>query len=283
MTFVGKILVILNMALSLVFLGVTTVAFTTSANWKEETEKQKKQVATLTTKVKTAEADKAAFQNQLTQAKADFDASTKQLANDNASLKTVNETAQNELTQARTALTDAQTNAGLAVAESQARTADLTLVRDQLSAAVKQSNDYKIEQTELNTKILTQQRALDAAERNAKQLRETSWRFAKKLQDKGLSTDLTGVSATEPTPEVEGKVLKVDALNKSMEISLGSNDGLSEGQELFLFRTDPPDYLGKVKIRATEPNQAVATVIGNTVNGKKIKEGDNVASTIRSK
>ena len=126
MTFVGKILVILNMALSLVFLGVTTVAFTTSANWKQETENQKKQVAVLTTKVKTAEADKAAFQNQLTQAKAEFEAANKELATKNVDLTATNNNTRDELTQARTALTDAQTNAGLAVAESQARTADLT-------------------------------------------------------------------------------------------------------------------------------------------------------------
>ena len=37
MTFVGKILVILIMVLSLVFLGVSTVVFTTATNWKDET------------------------------------------------------------------------------------------------------------------------------------------------------------------------------------------------------------------------------------------------------
>jgi len=45
MTFVGKILVILIMALSLVFLGVSTVVFTTATNWKDETAKQKKSVS----------------------------------------------------------------------------------------------------------------------------------------------------------------------------------------------------------------------------------------------
>ncbi len=53
--------------------------------------------------------------------------------------------------------------------------------------------------------------------------------------------------------------------------------------ELFLFRTSPqPEYLGKVKVGLVEPDQAVANVIGNTVHGKKIMEGDNVSSTLRS-
>jgi multidrug efflux pump subunit AcrA (membrane-fusion protein) len=283
MTFLGKILVILNMALSLVFLGVTTVAFTTSANWKAETEKQKAQVAGLTKKVSSAEANTAAIQTQLNTAKANFETTAKEKDTEIAGLKADNDRSQKELTEARTALTDAQTNAKLATDESQARTADLALVRDQLSAQVDQGNKLKIQQTELNTTILTLQRALEVAERNAKSLRETSWKFASLLRKHGLPTDLTGVAATEPVPDVEGKVLKVDDKNKGIEVSLGSNDGLVEGQEFFLYRTDPPEYLGKVRITATDPNQAVAIVIGNTVNGKKIKEGDNVASTLRSK
>ncbi len=47
MTFVGKILVILIMAFSLVFLGVSTVVFTTATNWKTVTEKQKKEQDTV--------------------------------------------------------------------------------------------------------------------------------------------------------------------------------------------------------------------------------------------
>ena len=40
MTFVGKILVILIMAFSLVFLGVSTVVFSTATNWKKKSAKQ---------------------------------------------------------------------------------------------------------------------------------------------------------------------------------------------------------------------------------------------------
>ena len=42
MTFVGKILVILIMAFSFLFLGISTVVFSTAVNWKTETAKQKR-------------------------------------------------------------------------------------------------------------------------------------------------------------------------------------------------------------------------------------------------
>ncbi len=65
-----------------------------------------------------------------------------------------------------------------------------------------------------------------------------------------------------------------------MEISIGSDDGLAVGQELYVFRVQPrAEYIGKVKIVSVYPDKAVADVIGNTVNGKKVQEGDIVSST----
>ena len=44
MTFVGKILVIVIMAFSLLFLGLSTVVFTTSKNWMVATKAEQKKV-----------------------------------------------------------------------------------------------------------------------------------------------------------------------------------------------------------------------------------------------
>jgi hypothetical protein len=283
MTFVGKILVILIMAMSLIFLGVSTVVFTTATNWKEETAKQKKVAADLGAQLTTAKAIQADAEGKLTQAQQEHVAATQNLEKQIAALRDDNIKAQSGITAAQGALTDAEANAKLALEETQARVADVKTLRDQLSAVTDQANKFKIHQTELNNEILTLKRQLDAAERNAKQLRETSWKFVSLLKKNGLSTDISRVEAVEPAPDVEGKVLKVDEKNRRLELSIGSDDGLAEGQELYLYRTDPPEFLGKVKISVVDPDQAVATVIGTTVNGKKIKEGDNVASTIRKK
>ncbi len=281
MTFVGKILVILIMALSLVFLGVSTVVFTTATNWKEETAKQTKKVNELRTQLDNAKATEAGVQGKFEEAKKDNEAATKKYDEQVAALKADNDRAQAEITAARTALTDAQANAKIALEEASARAGDAGKIREQLTAVVDQSNKFKIQQTELNNEILNLTRMLDAARRNEKSLRETTWKYVSLLREKGISTDVKDRVASEPAPNVEGKVLKVDARNRNMEISIGSDDGLSKGQELFLFRTATSEFLGKVKIGEVDHDQAVATVIGATVNGKKIKEGDDVASSIR--
>ena len=81
MTFVGKILVIVIMAFSLIFLGISTVVFTTAKNWRSATEEQKKKVSDLTKKLNDAQASVDASKKDLDAAKANYDALSKNLNN----------------------------------------------------------------------------------------------------------------------------------------------------------------------------------------------------------
>ena len=54
MTFVGKILVIAIMAFSLLFLGISTVVFTTATNWKGKSDDQAKKIAEIQKKLNDA-------------------------------------------------------------------------------------------------------------------------------------------------------------------------------------------------------------------------------------
>jgi hypothetical protein len=52
---------------------------------------------------------------------------------------------------------------------------------------------------------------------------------------------------------------------------------------LEIWRMKPkPDYLGKVRIIAVDPDQAVGVVVGKTIQGKQIKEGDIVSSSFNN-
>ena len=74
MTFVGKILVIVIMAFALLFLGISTVVFTTSKNWMAATKAEQKKVDELKKKLNDAQAQSEAAKKGLEEAKADFDA-----------------------------------------------------------------------------------------------------------------------------------------------------------------------------------------------------------------
>jgi hypothetical protein len=282
MTFVGKILVIVIMAFALLFLGISTVVFTTAMNWKIETEKQRAEVQKQQGKNRDLGEKVKAAENELAAAKKSHELAKKELDNRIAALEADTERLDGELTQSRTALETAQQNAKSALEEAASRKAETDLLREQKSAVEKQANEYKIRQTELYDQIRILTRERDVAKKNNEDLRDRVAKFSTLLRQKGLSDDISQVKGLESPPVVHGEVLRVDAQNKRVELSIGSDDGLVPGHELYLYRVKPrPQFLGKITVISTDPDQAVGRVIGPTINGMKIQEGDLVSSTIR--
>jgi cell division protein FtsL len=282
MTFVGKILVLVITALALVFLGVSTVVFTTATNWKEETKKQQENVRKLQAQTSDLNSQIEGLKKDKTAAETSHKAAMKLQEDKVANLEADIKRAQDENTKSLGSLEVAQQNARTALEDSSARKQETELLREQKAAVEKQSNEFKLRQTELNDKIRELSRMLETATNNSNDLRDRVARFQTLLRRNGLSDDIAMVKGTETPPSVHGEVARVDVDNRSVQLTIGSDDGLVPGHELFLYRTTPrPEFLGKVKIIDVEPDQAVARVIGATIQGKKIKEGDIVSSTIR--
>ena len=282
MTFVGKILVIVIMIFAVIFLGISTVVFSTSTDWKKATETARGEVQKQQSKNQELTAQLDAAKKDLTAAKASHEAAKKEMDNRIAALDADSKQRQDEITQSRTALEVAQQSTKTSLDEATALRQETTLLRDQKSAVEDQANKYKIRQTELNDQIRILTRERDVAKENNKDLRDRVARFSTLLRSKGLSDDITNIKGLESPPIVHGEILRVDAQNKKVEISIGSDDGLVPGHELYLYRVKPrPEYLGKIKILSTDPDQAVGQVIGTISQGKKIQEGDIVSSTIR--
>ncbi|WZO97579.1 hypothetical protein EP7_004620 [Isosphaeraceae bacterium EP7] len=287
MTFVGKILVIAIMAFSLLFLAFTTVAFVTGTNWKLETSKVKEvlnkkqsEVSNLTAEVTKQKTEiDAAKKTHETEVK-DFDNKIAQLNNDIAQI-------QQQATEAKGSLEAAQQAAKLALDEANARTKEVDLLRAQNEAVRKQSDEFKLSKTALEDARRELERQLEVAKKLNENLRDRVSTLAAFLRSKGLTDNINQVKAeiqgaVAPPPDVEGVITRIDAQSKRVEISIGSDDGLIIGHELNIFRTKPStDYLGKIRIISVEPNQAVGTLVnGKTYQGKKLEEGDIVASTI---
>src|SRR4051812_33151174 len=130
MTFVGKILVIVIMAFALMFLGISTVVFTTATNWKQETTKAKEKVAELqrantdaSTRLQTLTADFAKAQASHATAKQALDTRIAQLNSDIERIR-------NEVTAARGEVVTAQQNARTSLDEAEARRKETELLRE---------------------------------------------------------------------------------------------------------------------------------------------------------
>jgi septal ring factor EnvC (AmiA/AmiB activator) len=282
MTFVGKILVIVIMAFALLFLGFSTVAFSTAKNWMVATKAEQGKVDDLQKKLKDAQAASDAAKKGLEDAKGQFDQEKKNLDNRLATIQDENTRRTAEITAVRGQLGVAEQTASSTLAEVSAKRAQTEQLRAQISAVEKQANEFKLHQADLNDKIRELERMLETAVKNNADLRERVAKFSTLLQRNGLSTDITQIKGLESPPPVTGEVKRIDPTNRNMELTIGSDDGLVIGHELYIYRISPrPEYLGKVSIVAVDPDQSVAKVVGKTYLGKKIKEGDIVSSESR--
>jgi phage shock protein A len=282
MTFVGKILVIVIMAFSLLFLALSTVVYTTSRNWMVATKKEQDDSVKLKKKVQDAQAGSEAAKKGLEDAKVAFAAEKTRLESALANQLEQNNRALSELTAARNQQVAADQTAKSTLEEVEDKRQQTELLRTQLSAVEKQANEFKLHQAELNDHIRELERTLDTATKHNADLRERVAKFSTLLRTNGLSDDISQIKGLESPPPVVGEVKRIDPTNRLLELTIGSDDGLVVGHQLYIFRVKPrPEYIGKVVIVTIDPDQSVAKVIGNTFQGKKIKEGDIVSSTIK--
>jgi hypothetical protein len=281
MTQVGKILVLVIVFFSVVLLGISTTVFTTSKNWKQEATKKTEEVGKIKKSLDAVKAQVDAAKKELADAQSHETTATNQLKDHIRGLEDQNKRDGTEIQDLRGKLFTAQENAKSALDEASHRRDETALLRTQKSAVEKQANEFKLRQAELIDRIRELERMMDTATHNNSDLREQVAKFTTLLQRNGLSTDISQIKGLESPPPVEGLIKRVDATNRRVEISIGSDDGLVRGHELNLYRLKPrPEFLAKIEIVSVDPNQAVGRVVGKTYQGKKIKEGDIVSSTI---
>jgi len=282
MTYVGKILVLVIMAFSLIFLGISTVVFTTSKNWQTATQAEKKKADELKKKVNETQAVVDSSKQELTAAQQAAAAQAKQLEQRINELEDTNKRDLAQITDIRAQLVTANQNAKSALDEVEAKRQETGLLRTQKKSVEQQANEFKLRQAELNDQIRELQRMLDTATKNNSNLREQVAKFSTLLRQNGLPTDISQIKGLETPPPVTGVVKRVDPTGRRIEMTIGTDDGIVQGHELFIFRTQPrTEYIAKVTIVSADPDQAVARVIGKTYQGKHIKEGDVVSSTVK--
>lgn len=92
--------------------------------------------------------------------------------------------------------------------------------------------------------------------------------------------DMKGIDINEPLdgapPDRNGTVLVVDRSRNLVEVSIGFDDGLREGHLLDVSRGGR--YLGRLRVRKTEPNRSVAEILKDFNQGA-IQETDRVDTT----
>ena len=287
MTYVGKILVIVIMAFSLIFLGISTMVFTTSKNWRTATEEQKKKVEGPHEKAATMlrRASPRPLRKSSTRPRAASTPWPKQLNDRIKTLEDENKRRQDQITAARGQVGIAADERQDGPRRSDARRKETMLLREQKSAVEKQANEFKLRQAELNDKIRELERMLETATKNNADLRDRVAKFSTLLRAEWPVHRHQPRSRARRAPLPVGRrghcgsTRPIGAWRSRSAPTTAS----VIGHELYLYRgrCRVPNTWARVRSSRVEPDQAVGRVIGTTYQGKKIKEGDIVSSTIK--
>jgi hypothetical protein len=286
MHFVGKILVGLQVVLSILFMAFAGAVFTVQSSWKGKADQLQANYDSLQTQLQQLQEES---QQQATKAAADVKAQT-DIAN-------AAEARNRLLTEQVTALTaerDAArrerdsllANSDINDREAKERRAEAFSQRDVNKMLHSQRDELRNQIKQLQDTVFSKDVEIRRiVEKHDEALEELAlWRRA--AQVVGLKPDPRELAgAQDPPPLVYGKVLDVKPDPQGsdydyIEISLGADDGLIKGHELHVYTTkDRGKYLGKIRIVYTTADRAVAVLIDKTRNGR-IERGDDVTTQL---
>ncbi len=177
-TFIGKILVIVIMVVSLIFLGISTVAYSTSKNWLTASGPDTKKIDELKKKLQTVQQDVDTAKKGLEDAKAAVDAETKVLTGRLATLEEENKRDLEKIAASREQLVTAQKTARETLDEVQAKREQIQKLHQQQIAVDKQASEYRRYQTELNDRVRELERILEPANKHRAELKKPSGKLS---------------------------------------------------------------------------------------------------------
>lgn len=288
MSFLGKVLVGLQFALSVLFLAFAGAVFTAQQNWKAKVEVADKRIQDLDTERKTIEEE---YRQYKIRREMDVKNETDKALEAAGKAKLFEDdltTAQKELVAAKTESAIQRRLADVAKEEAQQRRDEAVSqrgVNNDLNKLLNEKNDKvkALEDIVFNKSV--EEKAIK--DKHEKLLAELAI-LQKVIAANGLPTDPKAVAGLQtPPPAVDGIVLETKRGGRNgsdlVEFSLGSDDGLTEGHKLSIYRQAVGDraakFLGEIRIVYVTPDRAVGTVVNRAKNGI-IEKGDNVTSKL---
>ena len=282
MTTVGKILVVLHLVLSIMFMAFAGAVFTAQNNWRAAEKKAAAALAAANTKVRDMQAefdkeraDSADKISKLTDNVTKLTGEKTALTTQVATLDLDNKQLRKDVDQQRdladlksTEATERKKEADL----QRGKNGELFVSREEL---VKNLNDTEDKRFALDVQLTQVSEKYDQLLNDFKTMKSF-------LASKNLTTDPKQmIVQTAPPPPVEGVVTEVRKAEKSsrelIEISVGSDDGLVVGHKLTLFRGDK--YVAEIRLTLVQADKSVGYIYTKAKNAV-VNVGDTATTKL---
>lgn len=274
MTFVGKLLVIIQLVLSICFMVLAGAVFTRHMTWMQTAQD-------LQVTVDNGIADYNKLDAEKNKIIKDLEAVVARVKNDATDAKAELRLAQNEIENQKilidTQKTELNTQQALATIsgdEAKIRREEALSARrinEQLNAALNNQNQ-RVRQ--LEDELFNKEVGAKSLEEKYNTLLSQLATLRKVLVANQLDPDPnTYARKLAPPPLVMGRVLDTKQSGRGtsrqlIEVSIGSDDGITEGNVLFVYRVGEQNkYLGQIKLELVTPDRAVGVVVERAKNG----------------
>lgn len=289
MTFVGKVLVVVQVVLSVCFMAFAGAVYTAQTNWMAKSATVQEQLDKQKADYNTLQGEFEKLQSELTvQLKAEQDrANAAEAAN--AGLTQQLAAVRQELETVKTERDTQRAQAQIAGEEARIRREEALAQRRENDRLHQLANDLEAKRRALEDELFNKNIETENMLAKHERLLDDYKTLQRVIQANNLNPDPKNYRDRQtPPPLVAGKVLNKSESSRRdsefIEISIGSDDGLVEGHEVYVYRTgskngDRPKYLGKARIVHVVPDKAVAEVIQPAKNGV-IERGDDVTTKL---
>jgi hypothetical protein len=289
MNTIGKILVILNFIFAVTVGAFLVIDFATRSNWKAAYDSLNRELQSTVRSREAGSEVASGVVNDLKQARAEVETLKQKLADQEANFEV-------EKVKFGSQITDAQMKAKDADLSLQRALSDvnrLTIAAKDLNKVIKDREEFIVTlQTDVKkyrNEALAQEENARAAQARNEQLRNELEETTRKLAQKETGNTpgvgpRVGSELNPPAGQVTGKVEKVyPSDNTLVKLSVGSDQGVRQGNTLEVFRRRPEaKYVGVVRITDTYPNYSVGRMVvpPGAIARTQVREGDEVASRL---
>ena len=283
MSFVGKVLIVVQLVFSIVLMMFAGAVASVQTNWKKQAETYKASLDKKNGEHSTLEQNFKKYQDDMQVSLNKETANAQTLQANNANLTAQVDSLTQQLDSFKATATQKGEIASISAEDDLERRRETLSLRELYKKAIEAKDGLMREKSKLEDEKFEQNVQLERQQAAyVIQLKEN-----KRLHDLLVAHDINPnepvyeVAATPPVETVSGKVLAVSKSKEGteyVEISVGSDDGLVKGHQLYVYHTgDKPKYLGKIQIVFTQPDKSVGMVLDKTKNG--IIEKDDRVST----
>ncbi len=285
MTFIGKLLVIIQFVLTLCFMALAGAVFTSQANWKATAAALQTRIDNDTRDMQTLTEEKNKeiddLKKELVATKTDAD----DARNDYVALQQQFENEKIEVDRMKVQVNTQESLATIAGNEATIRR-DEALLHRRINEGLNQSqNALNAKVSQLEDENFNQAVELKDISDRYNELLRTAGAYRRLLAANGFETDPKKIDRDlSPVPLVQGEVLMTQKARSGgreyVEVSIGSDDGLTEGATLYVYRSgERAQYLGEIMLTLVHPDTAVGIVVGKAKNGV-IERKDHVTTKL---